>query len=225
MKQNYFLDSGPDAAFTNKTLIKSISFDQTEILNWIKALYCPDGFDIDITYSKGNFYKGIDKPKFRSDIEFNNSLSFVANSCSLPLKNGSVSSIMYDPPFVGGVPASEGSNKGVIKTRFGFYNQIDKDLWDSYSDTIFDAFRVLKEDGILVMKCQDTILSSKQYLSHVFIINEALKAGFYPEDLFVLLARNVLIGWTNKKNQYHARKFHSYFLVFKKTECKVDYRL
>ena len=38
-------------------IIKSISYSQEEILKWIIRLYCPDGFDLDPTYSKGVFYK------------------------------------------------------------------------------------------------------------------------------------------------------------------------
>lgn len=224
MKQEFFIGSGPDVAFTNKTLVKSTSYDQLEIIDWISALHCPNGFDVDLTYSKGNFYKKLKKPRFKSDIEFRKGLSFVADSAVLPVKDESMNSIMYDPPFVGGKPASEASNKGVIKDRFGFYESIE-DLWKSYKATIVESYRILKENGIFVIKCQDTILSSKQYFSHVFITNEAIKVGFYPKDLFVLLARNVLIGWTNQKKQYHARKFHSYFLVFQKCQCKVDYQL
>lgn len=29
-------------------------------------------------------------------------------------------------------------------------------------------------------------------MSHVFIMNEAIKIGFYPKDLFILLAKNRL---------------------------------
>jgi hypothetical protein len=46
-------------------------------------------------------------------------------------------------------------------------------------------------------------------------MNEAEKSGFYIQDLFILLAKNRMIGH-NHKNQKHARKFHSYFIVLKK---------
>lgn len=59
-------------------------------------------------------------------------------------------------------------------------------------------------------------------MSHVFIINEAENAGFYTKDLFVLLAKNrIVANW--QKNQKHARKFHSYFLVFEKKKSKINY--
>ena len=53
-------------------MIKSISYDQTEIINNILKLHVPQHFiDCDCTYSKGNFYKntGIQEPKYKFDIE------------------------------------------------------------------------------------------------------------------------------------------------------------
>lgn len=66
-----------------------------------------------------------------------------------------------------------------------------------------------------MFKCQDTVSSGKQYLSHVYVINEAEKLNFICVDVFILLATNRIQGH-NHQNQKHARKFHSYFLVFKK---------
>jgi len=39
-------------------IIKSISYDQDELLQWIIRLYVEDGrFDIDPTFSTGGFYR------------------------------------------------------------------------------------------------------------------------------------------------------------------------
>ena len=82
--------------------------------------------------------------------------------------------------------------------------------------------RVLKPNGILIFKCQDTVSSGKQWFSHSHIMNMAVNVGFYPKDLFMLLAKNRIIGH-NHSNQKHARKFHSYFWVFENRLSKVDY--
>jgi hypothetical protein len=68
---------------------------------------------------------------------------------------------------------------------------------------------------VLIVKTQDTVSSGKQWFSHLYIMNEAERIGFYNKDLFILLAKNRIIGH-NHKNQKHARKFHSYFIVLKK---------
>ena len=66
------------------------------------------------------------------------------------------------------------------------------------------------------LKCQDKVSSGRQYFSHVFIMNEAVKVGLAPRDLFVLLAKSRLTANWQLKNQKTARKFHCFVLVFEK---------
>lgn len=82
----------------------------------------------------------------------------------------------------------------------------------------------MKIGGILVFKNQDTVSSAKQYFSHCAIMNMALKNNFYPKDLFILLAKQRIIGGMHH-NQQHARKFHCYYWVFVNENSKVDYRM
>lgn len=42
--------------------VKSVSYDQHEILRWIKRLHCNGGFDVDLTYGNGKFYADGDVP-------------------------------------------------------------------------------------------------------------------------------------------------------------------
>ena len=203
-----------------KGIIKSISYDQDEILQWIINLYCPNGFELDPTYSVGNFYKGIPQPKYKFDIAPQSSEVTEADCRDLPFRGNVIASIIFDPPFVGG--SRKDGKPGIIKTRFGYYKNIQTELWGMYRDALVEFYRILKQDGVLVFKCQDTIESAKQYFSHVEIINTALSIGFYPKDLFVLLAKSRLISPLQRKQQ-HARKFHSYFLVFLKQKNPVKY--
>ena len=57
----------------------------------------------------------------------------------------------------------------------------------------------------------------------VFIANEAINIGFYPKDLFILLAKNRLVADWQAKNQKNARKYHSYFWVFEKSNKRIEY--
>lgn len=131
---------------------------------------------------------------------------------------------MFDPPFLATTGKSLQANDGnnIINKRFGVYPS-EKELHQFYIDSLKEAHRVLKDKGVLIFKCQDKISSGKQYLSHVFIINEAIKIGFYPKDLFVLLAKNRLVADWQTKNQKNARKYHSYFIVFEKNGKTIDY--
>lgn len=199
-------------------MIKSISFDQNEIIQNIIDLYEPNGIECDPTYSKGNFYKTIAKPALKFDLLPQSEDVVQADCRNLPLASESVNSIMFDPPFICG---SGPSVPGIIRGRFGFLRNAPL-LWEMYKDSLTEFYRILAPSGVLIFKCQDTIDSGKQYLSHVKIITEAAKLGFYPKDLFVLLAKNRLVS-PGQRVQQHCREFHSYFLVFIKERSKVDY--
>lgn len=210
-----------------KELIKSISYNQTEIIKWILELHVKNHkIDCDPTYSKGNFYKNtdIEKPKFIFDINPQTEDTIKADARNLPLENESLECIMFDPPFLAttGKSIKENKNNNYINKRFGVFPS-EKELHQFYVDAMKEFYRILKKDGILIFKCQDKISSSKQYLSHVFIINEAVKTGYYPKDLFILLSQNRIVADWQLENQKNARKFHSYFLVLQKADKTIKY--
>jgi hypothetical protein len=90
---------------------------------------------------------------------------------------------------------------------------------DLYFQAAAEAKRVLREEGIYIVKCADEVCSNEQRLTHVEIINELQGNGFIVEDLFVLMRRNKP-GVSRAVKQVHARKNHSYFLVFRKSDGK-----
>ena len=51
-------------AKTKTKTIKSCYESQDEILNAIQKLYCQDGFECDLTYGNGVFWKNITRPKY-----------------------------------------------------------------------------------------------------------------------------------------------------------------
>lgn len=207
-----------------KTVVKSISYSQEEIIKNIMELYKIKEFDLDPTYSTGNFYKKISKPRLKFDVEPQLPEVKKADCTDLHLENNSIKSIMFDPPFIAGVPTKT-AKKGIISSRFGSYMSIPRKngLWEMYRKALKEFYRILKEDGILVIKCQDTISDGHQFLSHIEITNYAYLLGFYPKDLFILLAENRIIK--PYPEQKHSRKYHSYFLVFIKQKSPVKYTL
>ena len=208
-------------------MVKSISYDQSEIIKWILDLHVPQHYiDCDPTYSKGNFYNntGIEHPKYRYDILPQCEGVEYGDSRSLPLASNSINCMMFDPPFLAttGKSLSSDDDSNKINKRFGVYPS-EKELHQFYIDSLKEAYRILADNGILIFKCQDKISSGKQYMSHVFVMNEAVKAGFYPKDLFILLAKNRLVADWQAKNQKNARKYHSYFWVFEKCNKSIEY--
>jgi SAM-dependent methyltransferase len=204
-------------------VIKTVSYDQEEIIKNIIKLYCPDGtIEVDPTFSKGNFYKNIPKPKYIYDLNPQTEDTQQADCRKLPHEDNSINSIMFDPPFLAGIPTKHTDGSNIILERFGVLRNIQNELWGMYHAALKEFHRILKPNGILIFKCQDTINTSKQFLSHVEIINYAVSLGFYPKDLFVLIAKNRVISSKHAKQQ-HARKYHSYFIVFIKQESPVKY--
>lgn len=203
-------------------LIKSVSSRQEEILTDILALYHPSGIDADVTYSKGQFYKSgeVLPPRMKFDVAPQTSDTVQSDSRRLPLGAESLGCVVFDPPFVVTQGPSLSENKGnIIARRFGYF-QSERELFEYYRDTLRELFRVLEPNGILIFKCQDKVASGKQFLSHNYILNMAAEQGFYCEDIFILTAKQRLIS-PKHKNQQHARKYHSYFLVFRKNVKRV----
>lgn len=190
-------------------------------------MHVPSGkIDCDPTYSKGNFYAntGIDEPYYKFDIFPQVNGVEQADCRNLPLPDESLGSVMFDPPFLAttGKSLNRNDDNNIINKRFGVYPN-EHELHRMYIDSLAEFHRVLKPNGILIFKCQDKVSSGKQYMSHVFVCNEAVKVGFYPKDLFILLSKGRLVADWQLKNQKNARKFHSYFWVFEKSNKRIEY--
>jgi len=201
-----------------KKVISSIGFDEQEIIRDILYLHGNGKYiDCDPTFSIGNFYKnGLPKPSHRFDKYPQSKDVIEATADNLPLEDESCNIIMFDPPFVINGDLKE---TGVITKRFTSFKHWNE-LRDMYSASLKEFARVLKKGGLVIFKCQDIVSSGKNHFSHCWIMNEAIRLGFYPKDLFLLLAKNRI---NDGREQQHARKYHSYYWVFEKSKCKVDY--
>lgn len=216
------MDYNQDTLFGQK-VISSINYNEQELIRDILFLHAKGKeIDCDPTYSVGNFYKnGVPQPihKFDKYPQLPNVIE--ASSENIPLQDDSCNVIMFDPPFVIGGELHDGIKDGssIIAKRFTSFLSFDE-LKTMYSDSLKEFYRILNKGGIVIFKCQDVVVSAKQHFTHCWVMFEALKIGFYPKDLFILLAKNRL---TDGREQQHARKFHSYYWIFEKKQCKVDY--
>ena len=225
-------------------VVKSIGYNQHEILYNIMQLHNNGKpFDCDPTYSIGNFYGKfnitkdngetleieIPQPNYKFDVcPQVDGVEKIEPLGHFPLEDNSINSICVDLPFVISCGPSmntpdydDNGNKvknNLISRRFAAYYPV-AELLKSYKHFLKECYRVLKEDGILVWKTQGTITGSKFLVSPYYSRMIAESLGFDSLDEFILLAKNRLIsGKVNK--QQHARSFHSYFLVFKKSLSK-----
>lgn len=191
-------------------MIKSISFSQEQILQNIVDLHTGP-IHADVTFGSGCFYKnGISRPALRFDLKPRVPGVIAADVLNLPLRDSCLRSVVFDPPFM----ARTGPG-ATLKARFGELIGTIKDLWNFYFCSMRELHRVLVRGGWLVFKCQDGVLSGVNNFTHVEIFAMAKTLGFEVKDLFILLARHRMMH-PKHKIQRHARKFHSYFWVFRK---------
>lgn len=198
------------------TVIRSVSESQDEILCNILRLYIKKKtFDCDLTFSKGNFYHVIDVPLLKFDkypqMEGVRPLSEANDilSCSLH-------SLVIDLPFI-----VNSDNKGNFSKyskfakRFDFF-QSEEELYKTYENMINLAYDKLSKGGFLVVKLMDVCGPNGQIWVAHYVHNKAIECGFLLDDIFILVARSKYLH-TNGQIQRHARKYHSYFFVFRKS--------
>jgi hypothetical protein len=196
--------------------VRSFYWSNQEILDAIQKLHCPEGFECDMTYGNGSFWKERKRPKYCFDITPLHDGVIEADSQMLPLEPSTLDNAVVDPPFLTYVKAGREHKDGKVAmtARFGGYYAYSE-LEDHYRGTISEAYRVLKPGGKLIFKCQDVIHNHRMHATHVNVCNWAEYEGFRLLDLFILPAKSRMPG-PQKGIQRHARVFHSYFLVFLK---------
>lgn len=210
----------PAGVATNDLIFSAYQGSNDALFPRVLGLYVAPGSKVaDVTYGNGVFWKDIPKSKYKllaSDLKTG------VDCRQLPYADASLSAVVFDPPYM----HTPGGTAHVNHQNYeGYYannvaaNGITKKYHDAvlelYFQTSHEAFRVLRPDGIFIVKCQDEVCANQQRLTHIEVINEYAARGFVVEDLFVLMRTN-RPGVSRLLRQVHARKNHSYFIVFRK---------
>lgn len=191
--------------------------DNSDLFPNVLSLYVKNTDEIlDMTWGLGTFWKKVDQSKYkqiiRNDIDpergdFHDDFrctGFIGQSFDV---------VVLDPPY-----SNRSSNKtGIISS---LYNNKDValntmgDILKFYEDGMKEAFRLLRKNGVLFVKCQDEVSGGKQQRNHISIWNSALGLGFIDEDLFTLV--NPIHPIMRHPYQHHSRKNNSFLWVFRK---------
>lgn len=194
----------------NQHVIRSVSGNQNDILRNILTLYIKENtFECDLTYSIGIFYQRLEKPKFKFD-KFPQSDEVMPLDSAYSLPEGSIKSVVIDLPFI--VCPTPGNI--MVKERFSAFCS-EQELIDTNKEMLKLAYRLLAPNGYLVVKTQDTNHTGRQIWTSFIAQQYARELGFTMEDMFILVATHAIVGKTLIQ-QKHARKYHSYFFVFRK---------
>jgi hypothetical protein len=214
----------PSGIPTNKLIFSAAQGTNDGIFPDVLALYVRPGSKVaDITYGKGVFWKNVPKDRYRL---LATDMKTGVDCRSLPYDNGSLDCVVFDPPYMhtpGGTAHVNHQNyenyysNNVANNGSG--KKYHEAVLDLYFRTADEAKRVLRPEGIFIVKCGDEVCANQQRLTHVELINEFAIHGFVVEDLFVLL-RNNRPGVSRVLKQVHARKNHSYFMVFRKSKVR-----
>lgn len=207
---------------TNDLIFSAYVGTNDEVFPLILSLYVKPGSTIaDVTFGKGVFWRNVPEDAYNLRPT---DLSDGVDCRSLPYEDASIDCVVFDPPYM----HTPGGTAHVNHQNYeGYYknNQASSDkkyheaVLDLYFSAAREAWRVLREGGIYIVKCQDEVCANQQRLTHVEIINELQEYGFVTEDLFVVV-RNGRPGVSRLLTQAHARKNHSYFIVLIKPKGK-----
>jgi len=209
---------------TNDLVHSACVGNNDEIFPQIVHLYIPKGARVaDVTYGMGVFWRSV--PTGHCDLVASDITS--GTDCrNLPYEDASFDAVVLDPPYMhtpGGTAHQGHQNFEKYYRNNGGEAAGEKKYHEAVLDLYFragrEAWRVLRPEGVFIVKCQDEVCANKQRLTHVELINEYARYGFVCEDLFVLV-RKGKPGVSRMKKQVHARKNHSYFLVFIKPKPK-----
>jgi hypothetical protein len=204
---------------TNDLIFSAYQGTNDEIFPLVLELYVPPGSRVaDVTFGQGVFWKKVPQGVYHvcpSDIKLG------IDCRKLPYEPASYDCVVFDPPYMH-TPGGTAHQSHQNFEQYYFNNgtsHTEKKYHEAVLDLYFcgaaEAYRILRAGGVFIVKCQDEVCANKQRLTHVEIINELGGMGFAVEDLFVVLRRNKP-GMSRVLKQVHARKNHSYFLVFRK---------
>jgi transcriptional regulator with XRE-family HTH domain len=223
-----FKRKSPTGVSTNDLVFSAHVGTNDDLFPKILCLYVGQGSTVaDVTYGKGVFWKNVPKDKYRLlSTDINNGV----DCRSLPYGDNTIDCVVLDPPYM----HTPGGTAHVGHQNYeGYYrnNSVTNSSGKKYHEAVLDlyfaagieAYRVLRNHGIFIVKCADEVCANQQRLTHVELIQEYGNKGLIVEDLFVLFRQN-RPGVSRVIKQVHARKNHSYFLVFRKSNGKARWK-
>jgi hypothetical protein len=223
-------------ATTDVTLSAHVA-SNAEVFAQVLALHVPEGSTVaDVTWGKGAFWRQVPEGRYRV---LATDLQTGVDCRELPYPDGDLDAVVLDPPYMEGLFRRDVGHLAGSGTHAAFRGRYSAGeatpaeaatpRWHEAVLSLYlaagaEARRVLRNHGVLIVKCQDEVSANRQRLTHVELINAFAADGFYCKDLFVVVRPN-RPGVTRLLRQEHARKNHSYFLVFMKLDREHPKRL
>jgi len=191
-------------------ILTSIQGNNDALMAQVMRLYAqPDDIVADVTYGNGVFWRLVDISKY----DFRPTDIQTGVDCrELPYADYEIDIVVLDPPYMNRSSAMLREDldgyRNNQRTEVG-----EKAVLDLYYAAMDEAYRVLAENGLLMVKCMDQVEAGHQCWGHIDIFNYATKVLLMEAaDLFILTRVSAPI--MRHKTQVHARKNHSYLWIF-----------
>jgi DNA modification methylase len=214
---------------TSDVVMSAHVADNSMVFPELMSIHVPKRSTVaDITYGKGVFWKNISKNDY---VLLASDLKLGQDWTDLPYPDASVDAVVFDPPYMEGLYRKTADALAGSGTHSAFQDaysngKIEKSgKLRKYHDAVLEAYlsvlppvtRILRPSGKFIVKCQDEVSANRQKLTHVELIWAYESRGFYCKDIFVVVRRNAPVI-SRLLKQEHARKNHSYFLVFERQD-------
>jgi hypothetical protein len=167
----------PDGLATSDVIVSAYNARNADVFPHVLALHvAPGAIVADVTWGKGVFWKQVPKDRYivhASDIQ-------TGTDCrELPYASASHDCVVLDPPYMEGLfrrardHMAGAGNYGAFRQHYSDGKQkgdgprYHAAVLDLYFRAGKEAHRILKGDGVLIVKCQDEVSANQQHLTHI----------------------------------------------------------
>ena len=195
-----------NGAATNDLVWSAYVEGNDKVFPKILSLYVrPGSIVADVTYGKGVFWNHVAGDEY--DLRATD-LKSGTDCCDLPYDDAEVDCVVLDPPYMHSPGGTAHLSQPAFERHYGnngckSIRKYHEAVLDLYEAAGAEAYRVLRDRGVLIVKCQDEVCSNRQRFTHVEIIQAYEARGFIAEDLFVTV-RNNRPGVSYAIRQVHA---------------------
>ncbi len=172
---------------------------------------------LDATINGGRFWRNSPRKVIGLDIDPHHRPAVCGNNAMMPFRSDIFDAVVYDPPHI---PNQGRDRSKDFNIRFGLGARSAKEHGYTFTHTypafMAEAYRVLKEEGVLFSKVTDYVHNHRYQWAHLELIQAGQKAGFIACDCIIKVRKGPIIDpkW---KIAHHTRRQHCYWIVFRKS--------
>jgi hypothetical protein len=172
---------------------------------------------LDATVNGGRFWRNTSRPVLGLDIDPQYRPAVCADNAMMPFRSESFDVVVYDPPHI---PNQGRDRRKDFQTRFGLGARSAKENGYTFAHTypafMREAYRVLRNEGMLFSKIADYVHNHRYQWAHVELIQARQQVGFTACDCIIKARKGPIIDpkW---KVAHHSRRQHCYWIIFRKS--------